>query len=209
MDVQLLSKLADAALTALYAALFFVSARSVRRTKLWALVIGAGVSCLYNVLYGITAYSATASTVALAARLAVGVEACAHIATTRVQWLALWMLAAGSIEACMWPGASWKYLPARHIATTVAALACLLFSGISPPGSDAGRHGRLAGAWLAVQAVMSWTVPIYNMSWPRRIAARWLYVLAVAAIVAAWTATFRPAQEESAGPAASAGQPQK
>ena len=208
MDVLLWNKLADAALTALYAALFFVSARSVRRTKLWALVIGAGVSCLYNVLYGITAYSATASTVALAARLAVGVEACARVATKRTERLALWILAAGSIEACMWPGATWHYMPARHISTTVAALACLLFYGISP-STVAGRHGRLAGAWLATQAVMSWSVPLYNTSWPRRIAARWLYVIAVAAIVAAWTATFRPAREESAGPAASAGQPQK
>ena len=202
MDVLLWNKLADAALTALYAALFFVSARSVRRTRLWALVIGAAVSALYNVLYGITAYSATASMVALAARLAVGVEACAHIATTRVQRLALWILAAGSIEACMWPGATWHYMPARHISTTVAALACLLFYGISP-STVAVRHGRLAGAWLAMQAVMSWSVPIYNTSWTRRIAARWLYVLAVAAIVAAWSATFRPAREESEGPAAS------
>lgn len=201
MDVQLLGKLADSALTALYAALFFVSAHSVRRTKLWALVIGAGASCLYNVLYGITAYSATASTVALAARLAVGVEACAHVATNRTERIALWMLTAGSIEACMWPGAAWHYMPARHISTTVAALACLLFAGISPD-TVSERHGRLAGAWLAMQSVMSWTVPIYNTSWPRRTAARWLYVLAVAAIVAAWTATFRRHRDASAKPRA-------
>lgn len=197
MNIRQAGTLADGLLTALYAALFLIALRSVSKTRLYWLLIGAAVSVGYNVAYSFTAYSVAASALALAARLAIGVESCARVATSRVQRLALWMLAAGSIEACLWPGATWHYLPSRHIATTVTAGACLLFAWL--PAQDLYvRHVRLTGAWLSAQAVMSWTLPLYNVSWERRIAARWLYTLFVAALVAGWHATFRPARPESA-----------
>jgi hypothetical protein len=164
---------------------------------LYALAFGAAASALYNVIYGFTAYSTAASTAALCARLTVALEACWHATSDRVQRVTVVLFSTGVVMLAFNGSSEWHYLPTRHITTTGAAAMCFLF-GILPASELHVRHLRLTGSWLAAQAVMSWTLPIYNVSWERRIAARWLYTLFVAALMAGWHATFRPARRGSA-----------
>ncbi len=76
------------------------------------------------------------------------------------------------------------YLNTRLMVTASVMIICLMFSGFA--SERFSGHHQIQTIWMVFHLMMSISAPIYNSTWPRRMAARWIYVAATLCLMASY-----------------------
>lgn len=184
------SVIQDGVLAGVYAFLFFLILRSSARPKLVLMLIACAFSTLYNISYEWAVQHRAINSIALFLRTLAAIEACWRCIEKRsdckIAMAILFLVVTVRIFSPDF--VSLGYLNTRSMVTVSVALVCLMFTACDMCGAFESarlyaRHLMLQAIWMLIHSAFSLSVPIYNTSWTKRLAARWIYVAASVGIV--------------------------